>query len=132
MKISKKWGKHLELSSFYTGVPKIMIRWCAVPEKWCATDGWMEKGTEVGAPPNNYICHTPYPRNSIAYDHDFWFTCVKWYLWVFFSFFCNFDFLGFYRVSGQKIVQNDKKFCLLLLDISGTIHHMIVIYGTHA
>ena len=23
------------------------------------------------------ICHTPYPRNSIAYDHDFWCTCVK-------------------------------------------------------
>ena len=30
---------------------------------------------------NNYICHAPYLRNSIAYDHDFWYTCVKsWYL----------------------------------------------------
>ena len=28
----------------------------------------------------------PYVRNSIAYDHDFWYTCVKWwYLLVFFS-----------------------------------------------
>ena len=23
---------------------------------------------------NNYICHMPYLRNSIAYDHDFWYT----------------------------------------------------------
>ena len=21
----------------------------------------------------------PYIRNSIAYDHDFWYTCVKWW-----------------------------------------------------
>ena len=34
------------------------------------------------------------------------------------------------RVKGQKVVQNDKKFCLLH-SISGTIHHMIFIYGTH-
>ena len=34
---------------------------------------------------NNYICHVLYLRNSVAYDHDFWFTCVKWwYLQVFF------------------------------------------------
>ena len=43
MKISKKWKKHLEIS-FYTCVPKIVIRWCTLPEIWCATDrrtdGW--------------------------------------------------------------------------------------------
>ena len=39
MKISKKWKKYLEISSFYTSVPKVMIRCCTVPEKWCATDG---------------------------------------------------------------------------------------------
>ena len=27
---------------------------------------------------NNYIGHVPYLRNSIAYDHHFWCTCVKW------------------------------------------------------
>ena len=37
---------------------------------------------------NNYICHEPYLRNSIAHDHDFWYTSVKWkYFQVFFSFF---------------------------------------------
>ena len=26
---------------------------------------------------NNYIRHVPYLRNSIAYDHNFWYTFVK-------------------------------------------------------
>ena len=38
IKIFKKWKRCLEIS-FYTCVPKIMIRWCIVPEIWCATDG---------------------------------------------------------------------------------------------
>ena len=38
IKISKKLNKHLEISSFYTCVPKIMIRRCTVPEIWCVTD----------------------------------------------------------------------------------------------
>ena len=29
----------------FTCVPKIMIRWCMVPEIWCATDGWKEGQT---------------------------------------------------------------------------------------
>ena len=32
IKISKKWKKHLEISLFYTCVPKIMITWCTIPE----------------------------------------------------------------------------------------------------
>ena len=42
IKISKKWKKSLEISSFYTCVPKIMTRWCTVLEIWCATDRWTE------------------------------------------------------------------------------------------
>ena len=43
-----KWEKNekkklLEISSFYTYIPKIMIRWCTVPEKWCATDRQMDR-----------------------------------------------------------------------------------------
>ena len=42
---------------------------------------------------NNYICHAPHLRNSIAYDHDFWRTSVKWwYIQVFFHFFDIFIF----------------------------------------
>ena len=26
---------------------------------------------------DNYICHMAYFRKSIAYDYDFWYTCVK-------------------------------------------------------
>ena len=38
IKILKKWKKHLEISSFYTSVPKIMIICYIVPEIWCVTD----------------------------------------------------------------------------------------------
>ena len=43
IKISKQWKQHLEILSFYTCVPEIMIRWYTVPEKWCTTDGWMDR-----------------------------------------------------------------------------------------
>ena len=46
IKISKKSKKHLEISSFYTCAPKIMIRWCTVPEIWCATDGRADGQTD--------------------------------------------------------------------------------------
>ena len=39
--------KHLEIFiyplSFYMSVPKIMIRWCTVPEIWCTTDRWADR-----------------------------------------------------------------------------------------
>ena len=38
IKILKKWKKHLEISLFYTNVPKIMIICYTVPEIWCRTD----------------------------------------------------------------------------------------------
>ena len=38
--------KTLEILSFYTSVPKIMIRSGIVPEIWCATDGWTEGHTD--------------------------------------------------------------------------------------
>ena len=40
IKIFKKWKKHLdlEMSSFYTCVPKITIIWCMLPEIWNTTD----------------------------------------------------------------------------------------------
>ena len=57
---------------------------------------------------NNYIRHMPYLRNSIAYDHGFWYTCVKWwYLQVFFLL-----IFSFFWLLGQKIAQDDKKICL--------------------
>ena len=38
IKILKEWKKYLEISSFYTSVPKIMIICYNVPEIWSATD----------------------------------------------------------------------------------------------
>ena len=81
----------------------------------------------------NHIHQALYLRNSAAYDHDFWCTCLKWYLQMYFSFFQHFDFWvvrgGEGRgVKGGKIVQNDKKFCL-----SCSIEPYIIwlFYGTH-
>ena len=52
IKISKKRKEHLKISSLYLCVPKIIIRWCMVPEIWCITDGQTEKLTSTGG------CHT--------------------------------------------------------------------------
>ena len=37
--LKKLKKRALEISSFYTCVLNIMIRWCMAPEIWCATDG---------------------------------------------------------------------------------------------
>ena len=88
----------------------------------------------------NYIRHVPYLRNSVAYDHDFWYTWVKWwYLQAFFSFFSTFWFFGLLGrrkgmggggVARGKRAKNDPKWQKILLvavHISGAVH-MIVIY----
>ena len=66
---------------------------------------------------NSYNRHAPYPKNSIAYDHEFWYTCVKWwYLQVFFFFFFYiFIFWAVRGVKGQKWPKMTKKICLLQL-----------------
>ena len=47
----------------------------------------------------------------------------------FFSAFQNFDFWVVREVKGQKMAQNDK-ILSVVLDITGTIHNMIVICDT--
>ena len=51
-----------------------------------------------------------YLGNSVAYDHGFWDTCVKWwYLEEFFKiFFKSLIFWVVSGVKGQKMAQNDK------------------------
>ena len=46
IKIKKKRKYHLEISSFYTCVQKMIIRWCMIPEIWCTTDGWTDRWTD--------------------------------------------------------------------------------------
>ena len=47
----KKIKKLLEISLFHICVPKIMIRWCTVPEISCTTDEQMERVTYWGGCP---------------------------------------------------------------------------------
>ena len=96
MIILKKWKKSLEISSFYICVPKIMIRWCMIPEIWCATDGqadgWTDRQKdgrtdrrmnrwtdgqkkwhiEVGAPPKKEIGED---ANMIVFLYSWWDFC---------------------------------------------------------
>ena len=46
-KILKKWKKTLEISSFYKSVPKIMTRWCTVPEICCAMDVRTDRKSDI-------------------------------------------------------------------------------------
>ena len=49
-----------------------------------------------------------------------------------FFIFCLFSFFGLLGgVKGQKMAQDDKKIMSVALHISGTIHHVIFIYGSH-
>ena len=47
IKIKKNEKKHMEISSFYTCVTKIMITWCTVPEIWCVTDGPTDRKSDI-------------------------------------------------------------------------------------
>ena len=49
---------------------------------------------------------------------------------VFFQFCDVFIFWAVRGVKGQKMAKDDKKNLSVVADISGTIYHMIVIYGT--
>ena len=61
----------------------------------------------------------------MACDHDFYYTCVKWYFQAFFSLFQNFNFLGCPWVKRSKYGPKWQKILSVALHISGTIHHMI-------
>ena len=45
IKTKQNKKKTLEISSFYIFVPNIMIRRCTVREKWCATNGQIDRRT---------------------------------------------------------------------------------------
>ena len=54
------------------------------------------------------VYHVPYLRNPTSSNHNFWYTCVKWYLQEFFSFFEILIFRAVRGVKGQEIAQNEK------------------------
>ena len=78
IKIAKKWKKHPEIS-FYTSEPKIMIICYTVPGIWCVTDVIVRWGTHLCAFFHPSICRAPFLRNCTSSNHNFWYTCVKWW-----------------------------------------------------
>ena len=68
------------------------------------------------------LCHTSHFRNHISYDLHLWYTCIYkriMYPCIFFDFFFKNLIFRIIRcvgvVKGQKVAQNDKKFCCLTL-----------------
>ena len=76
------------------------------------------------------LCHTPYLKNHTSYDCHLWCKCVKWwYLRVVFSI-LKFWFSG---LSGAWKGKKWPKMTKISVTpyISGTMYHVIFIYGTH-
>ena len=57
IKTLKKWKKQLEISLFYICAPKIVIRWCTVPEICCATDGRTDGWTDWKSDIQRWVPH---------------------------------------------------------------------------
>ena len=77
---------------------------------------------------------TLYIRKHISYDLHLWYTCMykrKICPGSFFHYFKILIFIIIWGVRGQKMAQNDKKIIFVTSYISGTIKHMMFIYGTH-
>ena len=86
----------------------------------------------------NYVCCTPYLSKHTSFDCVFLLHTFKMMTFpqMLFSIFQNLGFLGLGCWGGGgggvkrgKMAQNDKKFVSLCL--SGTVPHMIVVFGTH-
>ena len=74
------------------------------------------------------VCLTPYLRNCASYDHDFWWTCAKWwYLQQFFAFFQNFYFFfWFWRGFKWKKMTRKCQFQSVSFHILGTVNQFVV------
>ena len=76
------------------------------------------------------VCHAPYLRNHTPCDCCLWYISVKWYLPALFFIVSKFWFFRLLRGSKgnkwPKMVKNSVMTC-----ISGTLHHIIFIFGTH-
>ena len=90
------------------------------------------KGQKLPKMKNNYIRLAPYLRNSMAYNHDLWYICVKW--WYLQLFFLLFEIFIFWAVRGIKLAKNCPKWKTTITSvmhcISRTVWHIIMIFGT--
>ena len=75
---------------------------------------------------NNYICHMPYLRNSLAYEHDLLHLYEMMISPDVFSFFQNFDFPGCWRGGEGNDNLLSASFCISII-----IPCMIVVFGAH-
>ena len=77
----------------------------------------------------NSVCCAPYLRNQRSYDHYFWYINVKMIISP--GFFFIFSKFRFFALLGGSKGKKWPKTHSVAPFISGTMHHMIFIYGTH-
>ena len=96
--IQYKWNT--EYLNFFYFLIFLPPKWEKKNSKFFWSDNvWILSYGHQKISPWNFSRGMPYLRNSVAYDHDFWCTCVKWwYLQVFF-----FSVRG--EGKGQKMAQ---------------------------
>ena len=117
-----RWGTHLYISRrFFHFLNFDFLGCCLEGKKWPKMEN------------KNYIHHAPYLRNSIAFDDDFCLHLCKIMIspGIFFFIFSKFWFSGSYWGKRAKNGPKWQKILSVMLHISRTIHHMIVIFGTH-
>ena len=138
-----RWGTHLYMSLFPFVCPTI----CRAPylknhtscdhNFWYTYVKWLKdrrytcvKGQKI-AQNEKYNLHPSHTLSPEQYSIWSWFLVhFKMTSPGVVLFYQNLDFSGCCGVKGQKMAQNDKKNLSVLLHISKSIHHMIVICGT--
>ena len=100
---------------------------CRILFFWVISAG---KGQKT-AQNDNSVCCAPNLKNYTLYDHDLWYTSVNDNISrLFFHFLKILVFQVVRRVKRQKMAQKWQKLSFVTY-VSGTIHHMILIYVTH-
>ena len=83
LKFQNNEKKHLEISSFYTTIPKIMIKCCTAPEIWCMTDVIIFRfGLLFVLPPShpNSLKSQNFQKNEKSTYHHFTRVYQGWWL----------------------------------------------------
>ena len=98
IKMSKKWKKPLEISSFYTSVPKIMIIYYTVPEIWHVTYVIFifHFGLFFALLPSQQPKKSKFLKNENTWRYHF--TCVYQKLWLDYAWFLRY---GVWQTDGE-------------------------------
>ena len=109
----------------------LLVGWKNFPEFYFLGSLVGGKGKKSLKLTSNSVCCAPNLKNYTLYDHHLWYTSVNDNISrLFFHFLKILVFQVVRRVKRQKMAQKWQKLSFVTY-VSGTIHHMILIYVTH-